>query len=139
MIPIQGWETVLLVEDDDQVRGATCAILSGHGYRILEARNGAEAIETSAKFVGPIHLLFTDIVMPGISGLTLAEQLASARPSIKTLFMSGYTDDESIRERGLAATVAFLAKPFTPETLLRQVRKALSTNAPQVLAEVGTV
>jgi CheY-like chemotaxis protein len=126
LIPIQGWETVLLVEDDDQVRAAARAVLTRYGYRVLEARDGVEATEQSARFRGDIHILLTDTVMPGISGPALAQQLASDRPSMKTLFMSGYTDNESIREGVLTSTVAFLSKPFTPEMLLRHVRMALS-------------
>jgi len=121
---LRGGETVLLVEDEDQVRSLAAAILRKYGYRVLEAREGAEAI-ARAGGDGPVDLLLTDVVMPGMGGAVLAEKLLALRPSMRVLFMSGYTDDAIVRHGILEAGVAFLQKPFVPEVLARRVREAL--------------
>jgi PAS domain S-box-containing protein len=120
-----GTETILLVEDEDSVRGLTARVLAGYGYRVLEARDGAEAQHLAQKSGQYLHLMVTDVVMPGISGLELARRLAPVRPKMKVLFMSGYTDDAIVRKGVLAPDAAFLPKPFTPEVLARRVREAL--------------
>ncbi len=118
-------ETVLLVEDAARVREVVREILEMSGYRILEARHGAEAIEISERHDGPIHLLVTDVVMPHMSGRELAQHLAPLRPDMRVLYMSGYTDDAIVRHGVLEAGTAFLSKPFTPDALAAKVREVL--------------
>jgi len=124
-VAMRGTETVLLVEDEDQVRAVGCAILRRHGYHVLEASNGGEAFRSARDFPGEIHLLLTDVVMPRVSGRKLAEQLAPERPAMKVLFASGYTDDAIVRHGVLEAGVAFIQKPFKPDALVRKVREVL--------------
>jgi PAS domain S-box-containing protein len=120
-----GKETLLLVEDEEVVRAMTRQILETCGYRILEAGHGAEAIQTCEQSQGPIHLLVTDVVMPGIGGRQLAETLRSKHPELKVLFLSGYTDDAVVRHGVLEAGTNFLQKPFTPSSLAQKVREVL--------------
>ena len=100
-------------------------ILEMSGYRVLEARHGAEALEISERHDGPIHLLVTDVVMPHMSGRELAQHLAPLRPDMRVLYMSGYTDDAIVRHGVLEAGTAFLSKPFTPDALAAKVREVL--------------
>jgi two-component system cell cycle sensor histidine kinase/response regulator CckA len=120
-----GTETVLLAEDDEQLRKLVRGFLERVGYRVLAAASAAEALGQAREHEGPVHLLLTDVVMPGQSGRELAGLLAETRPEIRTLFMSGYTDaaimDQGILERGLE----YLQKPFTPAVLARRVRDVL--------------
>lgn len=116
-------ETVLLVEDDAKLRRATSAVLARHGYRVLEASDAADALAISERNRGRIHLLLTDVVMPGLSGPVLAERIAGQRPGIGIIFTSGYTQ-EAILHRHSGA--AFLQKPATAHQLLRQIREILS-------------
>jgi len=121
-----GSETILLVEDEDQVRGLAAKVLAGYGYRVIEARDGAEAEQLGRTAADHVHLLVTDVVMPGgMSGLDLSQRLAPLRPKMKVLFMSGYADDAITRRGVLAEEAAFLPKPFTPEVLARRVREVL--------------
>jgi len=122
---LDGSETILLVEDEKHVRAVACTILRRHGYHVLEASNGGEALRLSNDFSGDIDLLLTDVVMPHLSGRRLAEQLVPQRPHLKVIFTSGYTDDAIIRHGVLDAGVAFVQKPFTPQALLRKVREVL--------------
>ena len=121
----RGSETVLVVEDEPAVRGVAVRVLSGLGYRVLEASHGAEALQVAATCGQAIHLLLTDVVMPEMNGKALSEQLTVLYPGLKVLFVSGYTD-ETIAHRGvLDEGVAFLQKPFTPARLARKVREVL--------------
>ena len=122
-----GTETILLAEDDEMVRAMTRLILSDHGYRVLAAANGTAALSICERTEEPIHLLLTDVVMPGMSGRELADRLARLRPEMKVLFMSGYTDDAIIHHGVLDEGINFLQKPFAPDTLTRKVREVLGS------------
>jgi DNA-binding NtrC family response regulator len=115
----------LLVEDDDQVRAVARDILRRAGYQVIEARNAGEALVYSEDHPGRIHLLLTDVVMPGMSGPALAKRLASARVDMKVLCMSGYTDDSIVRHGVLEAQVDYIQKPITPEALTTRLRQVL--------------
>ena len=120
-----GRETVLLVEDGDAVRTITREMLQMFGYHVLEATRGDEAIHLVEQTTEPIHLLISDVVMPGMGGRQLSEHLLAMRPGLKVLFFSGYMDDAVVRHGILQAEVAFLHKPFTIATLAHKVREAL--------------
>jgi PAS domain S-box-containing protein len=125
----QGSETVLLVEDEDMVRELARRILQRSGYTVLEARQARDAIAICARHETPIQLLITDVVMPGgMSGRDLAEHLATSRPEMQVLYISGYTDDAIVRHGMLDEGVAFLQKPFTPDALARKVRQVLDVS-----------
>ena len=121
----RGAETVLLAEDDDTVRRFTRLALETQGYVVLEGAGGDEALRVARAHPGPIHLLVTDVVMPGMGGRELAESLRVRHPGLKVLFVSGYTDDAVVRHGIVEATDAFLHKPFTPLALARKVRAVL--------------
>jgi len=123
----RGSETILLVEDDEQVRALTRTILERHGYHVLEAQGGGDALLLCEQYKTMIHLLLTDVVMRRINGRTLAMRLACLRPQMKVLYMSGYTDDAIIRHGMLNSDVAFLQKPFTPASLTRKLREVLDS------------
>jgi two-component system cell cycle sensor histidine kinase/response regulator CckA len=120
-----GDETILLVEDDENVRDLTWRVLEGQGYTVLKANNGQEAIQVAAGHPDHIHLLLTDLVMPGISGKVLAEQLTQAQPDLKVLFMSGYTDELIAGHGMLEPSMTLLQKPFRPVQLAHKVRQVL--------------
>ena len=122
----RGTETILLVEDEDVVRGLTRKILMQAGYNVLDARSGNEAIRLCATHAGSIDLLLTDVVMPEISGKEVADRLLELRPSIRVLFMSGYTDEAIVQHGVLDANVKFIQKPFTWIALTRKVREVLN-------------
>ncbi len=126
---LQGWETVLLVEDEAALRTMVRRVLESNGYRVLEARHGDDALQVVEQHVGPVHLLLTDVVMPGMSGRELAEHLTSQHRGLKVLFMSGYTDDAIVHHGVLHPGAAFLQKPFTPEGMVRRVREVLDSNS----------
>jgi PAS domain S-box-containing protein len=119
-------ETILVVEDEESVRHLTRRFLEQRGYRVLEARNGAEALELAAAHAGPIDLLVTDMVMPGMRGHELAGKLSSLRPQMKVLYVSGYTDGSIVENGELAPGSAFLEKPFSSDALARKVRQVLN-------------
>jgi two-component system, cell cycle sensor histidine kinase and response regulator CckA len=123
--PPRGSETILLVEDEEMLRGLFEESLATSGYDVLTAKHGAEALGIAERHAGTIHLLLTDTVMPGMGGRELAKQLTEAREGLKVVYMSGYTDDAVVRHGVLAAEVAFLQKPFTPDALARKVREVL--------------
>jgi len=126
----RGTETVLLVEDAAAVRAVTHQALARQGYTVLDAPNGAEALRIAASHPGPIHLLLTDVVMPGLSGRQLSDQLAQLRPDTKVLYTSGYTDDAVVRHGVLESGIAYLQKPFTVDGLARKVREVLGPAIP---------
>ncbi len=119
-----GTETVLVVEDDDGVRAFVQAVLEGRGYRVLRAANADEALEQAAHD-GPIGLLLTDVVMPGMSGADLAARIREIAPAVKVLFVSGYTENTIVHHGVLDPGVSFLAKPFSPDALAERVRAEL--------------
>ncbi|HEX2691743.1 MAG TPA: ATP-binding protein [Kofleriaceae bacterium] len=125
----RGTETVLLAEDEDAVRRLVQRALELHGYSVLSARSGEEAEQIERVHPGPIHLLVTDVVMPGMGGRELADSLKSRRPELKILYMSGYTNDEVVRHGVILARDAFLQKPFSPSNLVAKVRDAVAGNA----------
>jgi PAS domain S-box-containing protein len=121
----RGSETVLLVEDEPLVRSLVHDILRKAGYQVLETGRGEEAVQIARRHGGVIHLLLTDVVMPGMSGLETARAVLAARPDIRVLYLSGYTDELVMRHGALGPGQAFMQKPFTPDALLRRVRELL--------------
>ena len=122
-----GTETILLVEDEELVRNLAHHVLSDRGYRVLVASSGGEAFYLCEQRPDPIHLLVTDVVMPGLSGPELAARLQAERPDLKVLYMSGYTGGALQHTAALASGHAFLQKPFTPIALAQAVRQVLDT------------
>ena len=122
-------ETILLVEDDDAVRESAKEMLKTLGYRLLVARSASEAMQTSREYEGAIHLVLTDIVMPGISGSRLAGELQKERPDARVLFMSGYTDDAILRQGILHSSAPFLQKPFSLRGIAKKVDQVLRAPA----------
>ncbi len=122
-----GSETVLIVEDDDSLRKLAQKALQQHGYRVLAAENGEDALRISKKHEGPIDLMITDVVMPKMSGRETAERLQPLYPQMKVIYMSGYTDNAIMHHGVLAPGLNFFEKPFAPEGLARKVREILNT------------
>jgi two-component system cell cycle sensor histidine kinase/response regulator CckA len=124
-MPAKGWETILLVEDQGALRAIAGEILEEHGYRVIQAAGANDAIELASHHPEPIHLLVTDVVMPGMNGRALFESLVAARPGLRVLYMSGYTDDVIAHRGVFDSGTLLLAKPFTALALLGRVRAAL--------------
>jgi two-component system cell cycle sensor histidine kinase/response regulator CckA len=123
-----GSETVLLAEDQPEVRSIACTVLRRYGYRVLEAADGDEALRIVRAHREPIHVLLSDVVMPSMSGPELAHLVQLEHPGIRVLYASGYTDDAIVRHGVLDPGVAFLQKPFTPTSLLRKIRELLDAS-----------
>ena len=121
----RGSETILLVEDEEAVRDLANRILSAKGYSVVAAKSTKEAEQCSERHTGDIHLVLTDIIMPGTSGRELARRIAARRPRTRILFMSGYTDNVLAEGWVLEAGLSFLQKPFTPGALVQKVREVV--------------
>ncbi len=121
----RGTETILIVEDQDRVRHVASRVLRRYGYHTLEASSGAHALEVAAAQEGPIHLLLTDVVMPGMNGSELASRLRDAYPGVAVLFMSGYAGEVLGRDGTLEPDVELIMKPFSVRDLVTRIRRAL--------------
>jgi nitrogen-specific signal transduction histidine kinase/CheY-like chemotaxis protein len=121
----RGWETVLVVEDDEGLRGLARRGLESSGYHLLEAGNPREAVEIAGEYARPIHLLLSDVVMPESEGAPLIERLTAVRPGLRVLYMSGYADETIVHHGVLKEGIPFLQKPFTLQALARKVRDVL--------------
>ncbi|HEX8696051.1 MAG TPA: PAS domain S-box protein [Longimicrobium sp.] len=133
--PTRGAETVLLAEDEETVRRLARRVLQRSGYTVLEAADGEEALRVAGAHRGPIHLLVTDVVMPRLGGRDLAARLLAARPGLRVLYVSGYTEEAVQRHGVLDPGIGFLEKPFTAEALAERVRRALDEPAAAPAAE----
>ncbi len=133
---MSGTETILLAEDEASVRQALARMLEQAGYEVLTAENGKEALELARRHAGPIHLLITDVIMPGMNGRKLAERLNENR-TVQTLYVSGYTDNAVAHAGILDKDIRFLAKPFSRHSLLRAVRQALTDDDQDETDEKG--
>jgi len=126
---VRGSETLLLVEDEEMLRSIACDVLELHGYVVLPAATAEAALRLERHHRGPIHLLLTDVVMPGKNGRELAAEMIAARPNLRVLYTSGYMDDDVVRRGVFLDHTAFLPKPFTPESLTAKVREVLDAPA----------
>jgi len=124
-----GTETILLVEDEQALRRLTRRILESAGYAVVEAADGEDALKELEAHAGRVHLLLTDVVMPGMNGRELAGRVTVLRPEMKVLYASGYTDDAILRHGVLDAGSPFLSKPYTPTELKRRVREVLDASS----------
>ena len=122
---INGTETVLVVEDDPEVRKLICQVLRSRGYRVLETRSGDEAIQLAQTFTDPVQLVVADVILPEMSGPEIVRGIMRHKPDIRALYISGYTDEAVLRHGMLDKGVTFLSKPFLPEMLARKVREVL--------------
>jgi DNA-binding response OmpR family regulator len=127
---LAGSETVLLVEDEQAVRSLASRILSMNGYKVVEARNGEEALQRFKEISTSIHILVTDVVMLGMSGPELAKELSSTNAGLKVLFLSGYSENEMKTYFENGAEISFLPKPFRPRDLLAKIREVLNSSLP---------
>jgi CheY-like chemotaxis protein len=123
--PSQAEGTLLLVEDEEAVRRLARRVLEGVGYRVLEASSGREALRLVKQWDGPLDLMVTDVIMPGMSGQELSTRLREQRPWLRILYVSGYTDDAILQHGDLLPNTSFLQKPFTPGSLTQRVREVM--------------
>ncbi len=123
----KGSETILLAEDSESLRKLVSSLLNGQGFKVLESQNGEDALEVAGKYDDPIHLLLTDVVMPGINGRVLAERLRAKRPETRILYMSGYTDAILSTQGVLDQATNLIYKPFTEEQLIEKVKSVLDS------------
>jgi CheY-like chemotaxis protein len=126
-VTLHGTETILLCEDQDEVRRVAQEILVRRGYHVIAAQNAGEALLSCERHPRTIHLLLTDVVMPQMNGRELAERLAKIRPDMKVLYMSGYTDNAIVHHGILDSGIAYVQKPLVPDALARRVREVLDT------------
>jgi len=127
VVSSSGTETILLAEDSAGLRTLATRVLEPAGYTVLGAATGEEALRLLEGYEERVHLLLSDVVMPGMSGRHLAERLAQTHPGMKVLYMSGYTSDTIVQHGVLEAQVHFLNKPFTAAALLRKIREVLDS------------
>jgi CheY-like chemotaxis protein len=126
-LDLRGTETILVVEDQSEVRKLTVEALKLYGYRVMDAANGDDALHLCRSWPAPIDLMITDIIMPGITGPEVADQLAALRPGTKVLYISGYPEDLVANQGVLDPGVAYLSKPFTAVALAEKVRGVLNS------------
>jgi PAS domain S-box-containing protein len=126
---LRGRETLLVVEDQEEVRAYAVSVLESYGYTVLDAPDGANALAVAEHHSGPIHLLLTDVVLPGMNGRQLADRLTVIRPEMKVLYTSGYTQDVIAHRGVLDRDVAYLPKPYSPEALAERIRSVLGMAA----------
>ena len=131
-----GTETILLVEDDDGLRELAKRILIRNGYKVLDASRASEAEQICKSYAPEIHLLVTDVVMPGMGGRDMVNRLMPMRPNMSVLFMSGYLDHIVMKQGVEEGEMQFLHKPFTPSALARKVREVLDMNVEQIQRNV---
>jgi CheY-like chemotaxis protein len=124
---LPGRETVLVVEDDNQVRSVAAMVLEISGYDVLTAANGGEALLLSEQFKSKIDLLLTDMIMPGMGGQELSKRLLRLRPGTRVVYMSGYSENANIHHGVIEEGSDFIEKPFSPEVLTRRIREVLDT------------
>lgn len=123
-------ETILIVDDEPDIRALARDTLEGKGYTVLEAGNGADALLAAGLYPEPIHLVLTDVIMPTLSGPDMAEDLKAVRPDTKVVFMSGYTTEVMGQYGVMRSGAPFLAKPFSPDALVRKLREVLDYRSP---------
>ena len=122
-------QTILLVDDEETVRRFSARVLSQHGFDVHSVQSGDDAIRVAHERGNPIDLLLTDVMMPGMNGCRLAEELLARQPSLRVLFMSGYAENVLATSVGLVSGTAFLSKPFKPKALISKVREVLQPSA----------
>jgi DNA-binding NtrC family response regulator len=125
---LEGWETILVVEDEDALRTLLCQFFRLYGYSVLEARHGGEALLICERHQGPIHLMVTDVVMPQMSAQDLADCLIPLHPEMLIFYMSGYTDSDLVPDGIREPSRNFIAKPFRPMDLVKKVREFLDAS-----------
>jgi signal transduction histidine kinase/CheY-like chemotaxis protein len=126
----RGDETILIVEDEERVRALVRQVLMMHGYTVLEASNGLDGLAAILRHPGKLDLLLTDVIMPGMGGRELMEQARLARPGLRGMYMSGYTDDQILKAGVIDQQIPFLQKPFSPDTLAAKIREVLDIKEP---------
>jgi CheY-like chemotaxis protein len=131
--PAMGKETVLVVEDNEQVRTLSCEILKQYGYKVIDTPDGKSALEMLQAFSDPVHLMITDVIMPDMNGKELYEKISKMYPDIKTLFMSGYPEDVISHHGVLEAELNFIQKPFSLNDFVGKVRDVLDNDESMVI------